>query len=143
MKNFLIQLKEHDSSDDDNINNNTLMVCESKPDWRELRSTEDSMEDLNKLDNLAPDYEQSLWNLEVVKQHQCLQDPETKNYKNNNIQDYLGYYKVLGNEFSRETPLESLVAGYKEKKNGSDLNHEKVTQIKTQMMRKQRRGAKF
>ena len=132
MKNFLIRSKEHHSSDDDSIDtsddnilnicdddsikDNALLVCESKPDWRELRTTVGSMEGFNKLDDLAPDYEQCLWNLEVVKHHQCLQDPETKNYKNNNIQDYLGYYKVLGNGFSRETPLESLVAGYKEKK---------------------------
>ena len=95
-----------------------LIGSSSRDNWREHRSKIDVHEAVKTLDDVAPIHERVLWKLDTVKHHQLFQKSQNKEFlsTSNNIQDFHGYYKVLGPKFSRETQSEELEKAYTLKK---------------------------
>ena len=115
-----VDLTDLTSDSDDSIAVVSQGMIEHGPksDWREHRASEVSPKHLDTLYDVLPDYEKKLWTYDQVQHSDFLKQSETKKFRSvtANLQDYLGYYKVLGKDLSRETPIDVLKQMYKERK---------------------------
>ena len=103
------------TSNNTKSSNTTILAIENDTDWRKLREGYDSRENLDKLLKPASSHERVLWKFADLNTAN-LEDLPDFPPNNNNFEDYLGIYKLLGSNLNRESTPNEIQEMYRAKR---------------------------
>lgn len=94
-----------------------FLALEAPPEssWRDNRSKSDTKENISKIKDPALDYQRFLWNKEHLYD-MAVEDIPDPIPVCNNFEDYLEYYKCLGENLSRTSSDDDITKAYNSKK---------------------------
>ena len=96
---------------------NRKLLHSSSSDWRDHRSKQDPKHLIDRLEDIAPEYERLKWDVNLlIGKKDILQKFLLHITSSNNLEDFLDLYKVLDQSFNWTTPLEHIEQAVKAKK---------------------------